>query len=64
MLVLDEPTSMLDVISQIIDLLCSVQRQNNTSFLFISHDLELINRICHRVYRLTAGTDLFRSLKW
>lgn len=66
LLVLDEPTSMLDVISQaqIIDLLCSVQRQNNTSFLFISHDLELINRICHRVYRLTAGTDLFRSLKW
>jgi len=57
LLVLDEPTSMLDVISQaqIIDLLCSVQRQNNTSYLFISHDLELVNRICHRIYRLTAG---------
>tara|TARA_B100001109_G_C18672854_1_gene384907 strand:- start:194 stop:661 length:468 start_codon:yes stop_codon:yes gene_type:complete len=52
LLILDEPTSALDVLVQdsIIKLLMSLQEKYNLSYCFISHDLDLIRRICHRTY--------------
>ena len=56
-LVLDEPTSSLDrsLQFQILDLLQELQQQRKMACLFISHDLELIQRICHRVLVLHKG---------
>ena len=55
--VLDEPTSMLDAITQarIIRLLEKIQKQKRVSYLFISHDLELIRLFCGRIYELDRG---------
>ncbi len=52
LLILDEPTSALDVLVQdsIIKLLCDLQKKYNLSYCFISHDLHLIRKICHRTY--------------
>ena len=55
--VLDEPTSMLDTITQarIIRLLEKIQKQKGVSYLFISHDLELIRLFCGRIYEMDRG---------
>jgi peptide/nickel transport system ATP-binding protein len=55
--VLDEPTSMLDTITQaqILRLLEEVQRQTGVAYLFITHDLELARLFCRRIYRLEKG---------
>ena len=52
LLILDEPTSALDVLVQenIIKLLINLQEKFNLSYCFISHDLSLIKKLCHRVY--------------
>jgi microcin C transport system ATP-binding protein len=52
LLILDEPTSALDVLVQesIVKLLLSLQKKYNLSYCFISHDLNLIRKICHRTY--------------
>ncbi len=52
LLILDEPTSALDVLAQenIIKLLINLQEKFNLSYCFISHDLCLIKKLCHRVY--------------
>ena len=52
LLILDEPTSALDVLVQenIIKLLINLQEKFNLSYCFISHDLSLIQKLCHRVY--------------
>lgn len=57
-LVLDEPTSMLDVISQaqIIQLLTKLQKEKNLGYLFISHDDCLCHQFCHKIYHLENGT--------
>jgi oligopeptide/dipeptide ABC transporter ATP-binding protein len=51
LVVLDEPTSMLDlsVRAEIIDLLIALQKEFDLSYLFISHDLTTIEYLCHRV---------------
>ncbi|MDH7578792.1 MAG: dipeptide/oligopeptide/nickel ABC transporter ATP-binding protein [Bacillota bacterium] len=56
-IVLDEPTSMLDAITQaqIIRLLEAIQRETGVAYLFISHDLELAQLFCRRIYRLVDG---------
>lgn len=56
-LVLDEPTSMLDVISQaqIIDILREYQKENNTSYLFISHHIALAKQFCNRIIKIENG---------
>lgn len=47
----DEPVSALDATTreQILDLLCSLQKEFELSMLFISHDANVIHRICDRV---------------
>lgn len=57
LLILDEPTSMLDVISQaqIIALLRTLQAEQGLGFLFISHDIELSRMVCDRIHYLENG---------
>lgn len=56
-IILDEPTSSLDrsVQFQVIELLKSLQKQYNLTYIFISHDLKLIKSICHQVLVMKQG---------
>ncbi len=56
-LVLDEPTSALDVTVQarIIDLLVQLQRDQDLTYVFITHDLSLVRQISERVSVLERG---------
>lgn len=55
--VLDEPTSMLDptVRADIIDVLLRFQEKHGTSYLFISHDMQAVERLSHRIAVLYLG---------
>lgn len=57
-LLLDEPTSMLDVSvqAQIISILQEARTESNLSCLFISHDLDLLHACCDRIGILQEGT--------
>ncbi len=57
LLILDEPTSMLDVSVQaeIMGILSDIQRERKMSYLFISHDLELLGSCAHRIGILERG---------
>ncbi len=57
LLILDEPTSSLDplVQNQIIELLKSLQKKHNLSYIFISHDLKVIQALSHHIMVMQAG---------
>jgi microcin C transport system ATP-binding protein len=57
MLVLDEPTSALDVTvqQQVIDLLLHLQRSRGLSYLLITHDMDVIWAMAHRVMVMQGG---------
>ncbi len=57
LIVCDEPVSALDLTTQatIIDLFIDLQRETGAAFLFVSHDLGVVRRICHRVAVMYKG---------
>ena len=55
--ILDEPTSSLDVSirGQILDLLLDLQERLNLAYLFITHDLQVVQHVADRVAVMYLG---------
>ncbi|MCW8346404.1 ABC transporter ATP-binding protein [Vibrio sp. ZSDZ65] len=56
-ILLDEPTSSLDrtVQAQVLDLLKSLQTKHGLTYLFISHDLNVVKSLCHYTIVMRNG---------
>ncbi|MEE2769826.1 MAG: ATP-binding cassette domain-containing protein [Pseudomonadota bacterium] len=57
LLILDEPTSALDqsIRDQILNLLAKLQIEKKLSYILITHDLRVIEALCHRVIVMNQG---------
>ncbi len=56
-ILLDEPTSALDksIQKSVLELLLNLQEKQDLSYLFISHDLDVIKAFCDRVLVISEG---------
>lgn len=57
LIICDEPTSALDLSTQarILDLLLEIQERTNVAFLFITHDLDVVRAMSHRIAVMLDG---------
>jgi len=57
LLIADEPTTSLDVTiqQQYLNLLLDIQKRENLALIFITHDLGIVAKMCHRVVVMYAG---------
>lgn len=57
LLIADEPTTALDVTiqAQIIELLKKLNKENGMAILFISHDLNVVKKLCSKVIVMKSG---------
>ena len=57
LIILDEPTTALDktVEMRVLDLVTNIRRHANTTLVYVSHDLNVISRMCERVLVLRDG---------
>ncbi len=60
LLILDEAVSSLDVLiqDQILQLLTAIQKRHDITYLFISHNLKVVKRLCHRIAVMYKGKVL------
>lgn len=63
LLIADEPTTALDVKvqDQILDLLKETNKEKGTSIIFVSHDLRVIRKLCHKVMVMYDGEIIERG---
>lgn len=63
LIILDEPTSALDVSvqSQILNLLQDIQHKFDLTYLFISHNLSVINYFCNKIMVMYLGKIVERA---
>jgi peptide/nickel transport system ATP-binding protein len=57
MLILDEPTSYLDTVtqSQILDLFLEIKKELNMTYVFVTHNIKVIGKMCDRVAVMLKG---------
>ncbi|RJG40992.1 ABC transporter ATP-binding protein [Mesorhizobium sp. DCY119] len=60
LIILDEPTTALDktVETQVLDLVSRLQKRTRTTLIYVSHDLNVVARMCERVLVMQKGKVL------